>query len=125
MAKFCTNCGKELVEGANVCGYCGTFINNGSNSNFNNNVNNMNNVNQNNNTDVGLIGFIISLISTFLCCGAFNTISLVLSIIGLVENKKNPNNNKALAIAGIVISSLGFLSTIIYYFFKAFYATLF
>lgn len=125
MAKFCKNCGSELVEGARACGNCGTFVDevpanvdNNSNNIPNNggtvNVN-VNSAPQKKNTDIGAIGFWISLVSTILCCGSFNFISLILCIIGLVDSKNNPTNNKGLAIAGIVISSLGFILTIIFY----------
>lgn len=135
MAKFCVNCGSELIEGARACGNCGTMIegntpsvDNTSNSipnNGNNIPNNGGTVNVNvnqvpkKNTDIGVIGFWISLVSTILCCGSFNFISLVLCIIGLVDSKNNPGNNKGLAIAGIVISSVGFIVAIIGYFLSA------
>ena len=38
MAKFCTNCGKEVNETDNVCSNCGTNLN-GNNQNFNQNNN--------------------------------------------------------------------------------------
>lgn len=42
MAKFCTNCGKELDENASVCLNCGKVLGGNSNTNTNN-VNNINN----------------------------------------------------------------------------------
>lgn len=51
-------------------------------------------------------GFVISLVSTILCCGSFNWLSLVFSIIGLVNSKKMNGEGKGLSIAGIVINSV-------------------
>lgn len=64
---------------------------------------------------IGLIGFILSLISLILCCGSFSLISLILSIVGVVESKKVNGKNKGLSIAGIVLSSIGLLLLIILY----------
>lgn len=129
MAKFCVNCGSELVEGAKACGNCGTLIeeevqvidNTSTDNNTSTNTNvpagstvNVNvNTTPKKNTDLGVIGFWISLVSSILCCGSFNLISLILCIIGLSDCKNNPNNNKGMAIAGIVISCLGWIVTFI------------
>ena len=129
MAKYCGNCGSELIEGARACGNCGTFVDGSVNiytqnndvnnenvvneNNNNNNINNAmpnqntnvyNNVSQSKGVDYGTIGFVVSLISTFLCCGMFNIVSFILCLIGLIESKKNPDINIKLAIAGIIIS---------------------
>ena len=54
-------------------------------------------------------GFVTSLI----CCGP---IGLILSIIGLSQINKNPNEGgKGLAIAGIVIGALGTVGAVIYW----------
>lgn len=127
MAKFCTNCGSPLEEEAKACGNCGTFIDgsvniyaennngnnvgvqgnfNGANNGYNNNNVNNGNVNTKNTADYGTIGFVTSLVSIFFCCGSLNFISLIFSIIGLIESKNNQNVNRNLAIAGIVISCL-------------------
>lgn len=58
-------------------------------------------------------GFVISLVSTILCCGSFNWLSLVFSIIGLVNSKKMNGEGKGLSIAGIVISSVFLILTIL------------
>lgn len=58
-------------------------------------------------------GFVISLVSTILCCGSFNWLSLVFSIIGLVNSKKMNGEGKGLSIAGIVISSVFLVLTIL------------
>ena len=115
MTKFCTNCGNELDEKDKVCGNCGTAVDGDSKNEVenSNNVNN-NNVNYNYSQPVqqkqtngmAIAGFVVSLVSTLLCCGAFNVISLVLSIVGLVQAKKINGSGKGLAIAGIIISAL-------------------
>ena len=56
-----------------------------------------------------MLGFVLSLVFAVLalCINIFGPISLALSIVGLVQIRKNPNQGgKGLAIAGIVISSL-------------------
>lgn len=130
MAKFCVNCGSELVEGAKACGNCGTLVEeevvvdntNSTNVTTSTVPANGGTVNVNvsaapkKNTDLGVIGFWISLVSSILCCGSFNIISLILCIIGLADHKNNPTNNKGMAIAGIVISCIGWIITLIGYF---------
>jgi len=59
---------------------------------------------------LALIGFITSLV----CCGT--PVGLILSIIGLNQIKKNPNEGgKGLATAGIVVGAIGLIGAIIYY----------
>lgn len=134
MAKFCVNCGSELVEGAKACGNCGTMIEeeaqviDGTTTSSTVPVNgNTVNVNVNTapkkGTDLGAIGFWISLVSSILCCGSFNLISLILCIIGLAD-KNNPSKNKGLAIAGIVISCLGWIVSFVLAFFLEFFSYL-
>ena len=59
---------------------------------------------------LALVGFILSVVFgllSLMCLPFFGPISLGLSIAGLVQVNKNPNQGgKGLAIAGIVISSL-------------------
>jgi hypothetical protein len=58
---------------------------------------------------LALAGFITSLV----CCGP---VGLVLSIIGLSQINKNPQEGgKGLAIAGIIIGGIGIVVGIIYY----------
>ena len=135
MAEFCTNCGSPLEEDAKACGNCGTFVdgsvniyaeNNNINGNnaYNNNVNNGNNVNTKNSADYGTIGFVTSLVSIFFCCGSLNFISLIFSIIGLVESKNNQSINRNLAIAGIVISCLWYVILLVRLFWEIFSAAI-
>lgn len=61
----------------------------------------------------GVAGFVISLVSTILCCGIFNWLSLIFSIIGLVNSKKMNGEGKGLSIAGIIISCVFLILSII------------
>lgn len=105
MSKFCPNCGKELEKDAKFCASCGTTIGDDNSTTPVNNGNVTVNV-QNNSNGMAVAGFVISLVSFFLCCGSFNWLSLIFSIIGLVQAKSKNGNGKGLAIAGIVISCL-------------------
>ncbi len=130
MAKFCTQCGSALEEGSVVCPNCGNKIRSAEENvvtaepvvNQNVSYDNNNGTVKKSNT-FALVGFILSLVN-ILCCGAFSIFGLVFSIIGLVESKKQDGNGKGMAIAGIIISSifvvlsilsmfLGFFSSVI------------
>lgn len=56
-------------------------------------------------------GFVLSLLGLSCCCGGplFSLIGLVLSIIGLVETRKRPDqfDGQGLAVAGIVLGLVG------------------
>jgi len=84
-----------------------------TNQNTNTNVNNNTVVKEDKNT-IGLIGFIVSLVSLVLCCGSLSPIALVLSIVGLSESKKVNGKNKGLSIAGIIIGAVGIVLLIIF-----------
>jgi len=117
MAKFCTNCGSELKEGQVFCTNCGKKdgeeVKNTTTNVSNNNVsNNVNNVNEPTN-GLAIAGFVTSLVSTLLCCGMFNIVGLVLSIIGLIKAKDYNGKGKGLAIAGIVICAVVLVLSII------------
>ena len=114
MAKFCTNCGKEVPEGNNVCTNCGTPVD-GAVANAQPAATTVvvNNVQPKKTNGFALSGFIVSLVSTLLCCGSFNLISLILLIIGAVKAKDYDGNGKGLAIAGIIISAIGFIILIL------------
>ena len=102
MANFCVNCGQEVPEGNNVCTNCGTPVNGGATANTTVVVNNAGAKKSN---GLAIAGFIVSLVSTLLCCGSFNVISLILSIVGAV---------KGMAIAGIIISAIGLVILILF-----------
>lgn len=106
MSKFCPNCGKELESGAKFCVNCGSTINNEASQTtpVNNNYVTVNT--QSNSNGMAVAGFVISLVSMLLCCGTLNWLSLIFSIVGLVQAKSKNGNGKGLAIAGIVISCI-------------------
>lgn len=62
MAKFCTNCGQSLIEGANNCPNCGAPVNGGGNVNYNSENDNQNvpqNVNAKSKVAAGLLGIFL------------------------------------------------------------------
>lgn len=104
MSKFCPNCGNELANDGKFCTSCGATagnVNNGNAAPVNVTVNT-----QSESNGMAVAGFVISLVSFFLCCGSLNWLSLIFSIVGLVQAKSKNGNGKGLAIAGIVISCI-------------------
>lgn len=125
MAKFCSNCGNEILENDRFCTNCGTTINSEmANDNqiqdngviVNNNPNNFNNINNvaKYTNSFGIAGFVISLVSMVGCCGGLSWLSLIFSIIGLTNAKKNNGEGKGLSIAGIIISAIMIVVFILY-----------
>ena len=110
MARFCTNCGNSVPDGANACSNCGTMMGSVATPTVQPQVV-VNNVQAQPAKGNGLAtaGLITSLVSSILCCGSFNLISLILSIIGLVKSKELGGAGKGMAIAGIVISAIGMI----------------
>lgn len=106
MSKFCSNCGTEIVDGANACSNCGTLVNKPQ-------VTNVNVSNQPTN-GFAIAGFVLSLVS-LVCCGTTSVLGLIFSIIGLVQSKKMNGNGKGLAIAGIVISCIFVVIVVLLY----------
>lgn len=96
MDKYCRNCGNKLKDDYKACPKCGTFIVK----------------NNNNNNYFSISGFIISIVSSLLCCGIFNLVSLSLCIAGLVTSNTY-KNGKGYAIAGIIISILPMIMILI------------
>lgn len=112
MARFCINCGKELPEGANACTSCGT-MQNGAAPAAAPVAGPAPLPAQQKSNGLAIAGFIVSLVSTILCCGSFNLISLILSIVGMVKAKELGGAGKGMAIAGIIISAIGIVILII------------
>ncbi|MBP5678244.1 MAG: zinc-ribbon domain-containing protein [Bacilli bacterium] len=110
MAKFCINCGKELGDTDKVCSQCGTPVDGAAPAQATTVVAPARAQKSN---GLALAGFIVSLVSTILCCGSFNVISLILSIVGAVKAKDCGGNGKGLAIAGIIISAIGLILLIV------------
>ncbi len=115
MSKFCQSCGSELIDGANACTNCGALVNSVPVNNVpvQNNYQNTAPANQTN--GLAIAGLIVSI----LCCGSLSLVSLILSILGLTSSKKMNGSGKGMAIAGIIISAIGMIlsiiSTILYF----------
>lgn len=92
MAKFCTNCGNELVEAAVICPKCGVSVAPAQE------------VQNKNSNGMAIAGFITSFIIPLL--------GLIFSIIGLNKSKQT-STGKGLSIAGIIISSISIIVTIL------------
>lgn len=113
MSKFCTNCGTKLEDNVKFCTSCGKGVDEGAQQKTTVVVNNNSTEPKN---GLAIAGFVVSLVSTLLCCGAFNIVGLVLSIVGLVKAKDYNGNGKGLAIAGIVICAVVMVLGIVLYF---------
>ena len=93
---FCTNCGKEINDNAAICPYCGVVANKNA-------LSNTNSSNQSN--TLAIVGFIFSFFIAI--------VGLICSIIGFKRAPEFGGNGKGLALAGIIISSLSIILTII------------
>lgn len=134
MAKFCSKCGKEILNDDKFCMYCGNStstieskekeenteqVNQSQNNSVNTTQNQPSVIIQNTpnkyTNGFGIAGFVISLVSLLICCGSFSWLSLIFSIIGLVNANKNNGEGKGLSIAGIIISSIVVVLVIVFY----------
>lgn len=110
MAKFCTNCGSELKEGQVFCTNCGKKdgeeVKEEVKTTTTTVTNNVSNTAKEPTNGLAIAGFVTSLVSSLLCCGMFNLVGLVLSIVGLIKAKDYNGKGKGLAIAGIVICAV-------------------
>ena len=93
MAKFCTNCGNELDDRAIMCPKCGVALTQTTNASNGSSSNGM-----------AIAGFILSFFIPLL--------GLIFSIIGLKRSKET-NNGKRLSTAGIIISCITMVITLI------------
>lgn len=107
--KYCSHCGQEVMDEAVVCVHCGASLETNS-------TQNQSNYNQGNQSTQAfqpqktnglcIAGFIISFFS--------GLIGLILSIVGLVQVNKNPNEKgRGLGIAGIILGAIGLVCQII------------
>lgn len=95
---FCTNCGKEINDNAAICPYCGVVANKTA-------LSNASNSNSNQSNTMAIVGFIFSFF--------FALVGLICSIIGFKKAAELGGNGKGLALAGIIISSISIIITII------------
>lgn len=107
MGKFCTNCGHELQDGADLCLGCGKVINKGQNNSSKKKTNGL-----------AISGFVISIISLMLfwfpLAFIISIVSLVLSIVGVFKSKMY--DGKGFAISGIVVSVIAFIISALFSF---------
>lgn len=106
--KYCGYCGGELKDDAKFCNMCGNKCNT-----MHTNVTTVQPVirveNQVNSSAV--IGFIFSLLSIF----GFSIPGLALSAYGIANAKLCNGKGKGLAVAGLVISIIAIISTIVFF----------
>ncbi len=93
MAKFCTNCGNELDDRAIMCPKCGVALTQTTNASNGSSSNGM-----------AIAGFVLSFFIPLL--------GLIFSILGLKRSKET-NNGKGLSTAGIIISCITMVITLI------------
>lgn len=108
MAKFCTNCGRELNNGAVFCENCGARNDGGTPVQA---AQTYQTVPQKKSNGCAIAGFVISLL-----CGCFLApIAFILSIIG-ISKSKTCGSGKGLAIAGLIISIITMLFGLLFTF---------
>lgn len=121
---FCPSCGSK-VESADSkfcinCGYNFGQVNQNYNASTNANVNynSYSNIQPTStySNGMGVAGFVVSLISLILCCGSLSWLSLIFSIIGMNNAKKNNGLGNGISIAGLCISIIGLLFLILWCF---------
>ena len=105
MARFCVSCGTEIAGDNSYCPNCGAPVERGNSRQAE--VVYGNQGVQEKSNGFSIAGFVISLVSSLLCCGIFNILGLIFSIIGVVKAKSCGGKGKGLGIAGIIISSIG------------------
>lgn len=103
MAKFCTNCGNEVDENADVCVKCGTML---KKNNNNNNVV----VSTDKNANTGFILGLVSIIAWFIPLFGYPV-----TICGIVYSSKGLKSQtfKTKATIGLVLSIIFLIVTLI------------
>ena len=121
MSRRCYNCNQKLDESTFVCPNCGKNVYDKegklNKSKIVYKTDNKEKVIDDNNcvqtNKFALIGFVLSLISTFIY-GGFLWLGIIFSIIGLIDCKRKNQKGKAFANAGIVISVIYIVMGIIF-----------
>lgn len=110
---FCSNCGKK-IEGTNFCSNCGQASVNTAQSIMQEQKTNQVSNSSLPKDNLGLAGFICGIVG-FLCCTYVSIPGLICSIMSLNNRKKGKVDpkNKWMGIAGIILSCLGIVITII------------
>ncbi|MCM1282426.1 MAG: zinc-ribbon domain-containing protein [Muribaculaceae bacterium] len=131
---FCKNCGNEIPDGANVCGYCGTPVTDAGNNQYQspgNQYQNPGNQYQNPGMDYGaapdnmdggatgmaITSMVLGIIALLVCCCVkwwwltvgLAVVSIVLGALALNRH----TTGKDMAIAGIVCSGIALVLKLI------------
>lgn len=93
---YCNNCGKEINNNAAICPYCGVVANKNALSSA---------TSSNQSNTMAIVGFIFSFFIAI--------VGLICSIIGFKKAPELGGNGKGLAIAGIIISAISIVVTVI------------
>ena len=109
---FCTNCGKELVNGSTFCPKCGATQQEPTPPSVSNTGKRANAVNQtvvqkapyNTMCIIGLVISGISLLINF--WGLVGIAGIIVSVIGLIGCKQRNEHGKTLAIVGIIVGTV-------------------
>lgn len=116
--RYCPACGAQVDDASQFCNTCGYNMNQQAQSNFQ--TANYNNTpistTSTSSNGLAIAGFVVSLVSLFLCCGCVSIVSLILSCIGLKRANQNNGAGKGLGIAGLIISILGILLSLFWLF---------
>ena len=110
---FCKNCGKEVDDDAKFCPKCGKTIDEEVIRSDNQTSNNQQNSGAATYNTMSIVGFIFSFFMSL--------VGLILSIIGYKQAKKE-GGSTALAVAGIIISSITLFLEVVYVIFYIIYA---
>jgi len=116
--RYCPACGAQVAEGIQYCSSCGYNMNQQAQSayqtaNYNSTPISTTSTSSN---GMAIAGFVVSLISLFLCCGCISIVGLILSCIGLKRANQNNGAGKGLGIAGLIINILGILLSLFWLF---------
>ncbi|WP_251615119.1 DUF4190 domain-containing protein [Senimuribacter intestinalis] len=114
---FCSNCGKEMPNGATFCPECGAehttqaaaqqYMHVQESKPEVNTYIPENQAKSAGNNTMCVVGMVISLISLLINPFALIGIAgIVVSVIGLVQISKNPENGKAKAVTGIAVGAV-------------------